>query len=188
MDQHPTGPESREISVNVNVNVPSPTAHQEVYTEGMGYGLWCASFFGFCGLHRFYMGKHGTGILWLLTLGLLGVGQLIDLFRMKSLIRDSNFRRGHIASPKTATHVSPGAVPDLAKALRKPADLRLELLKAASQNGGVITVTQGVMFSGKSFEEVEKCLHSMVDKGYVDVDNAPESGVVIYRFPELART
>ena len=39
MDQHPTGPESREISVNVNVNVPSPTAQQEVYTEGMGYGL-----------------------------------------------------------------------------------------------------------------------------------------------------
>jgi len=76
----------------------------------------------------------------------------------------------------------------VAKALRKPVDLRLELLKAASQNGGVITVTQGVMFSGKSFEEVESCLHAMVDKGYVDVDNAPSSGVVIYRFPELVRS
>ena len=25
----------------------------------------------------------------------------------------------------------------------------------------------------------------MADKGYVDVDNAPGSGVIVYRFPDL---
>lgn len=36
-------------------------------------------FFGVLGVHRFYVGKIGTGILQLVTLGGLGIWALIDL-------------------------------------------------------------------------------------------------------------
>lgn len=37
-------------------------------------------FVGFMGGHRFYAGKVGTGLLWLVTVGFLGVGWVIDIF------------------------------------------------------------------------------------------------------------
>lgn len=53
-----------------------------------GYGYihkkkWVAFFLclflGYFGIHRFYVGKAGTGILWLFSGGLFGLGWFIDL-------------------------------------------------------------------------------------------------------------
>ena len=48
-------------------------------TKGVAALLCILGFLSVAGVHRFYVGKIGTGILMLVTLGALGVWTLIDL-------------------------------------------------------------------------------------------------------------
>jgi len=54
----------------------------------VAYLLWF--FFGFLGVHKFYLGKMGWGILYLLTGGIFLIGWLIDLFTLPSQVRHAN--------------------------------------------------------------------------------------------------
>ena len=51
------------------------------------------TFVGFFGLHRFYLGKWGTGILYLLTGGLLLMGILYDLWTLNQQVSEVNHAR-----------------------------------------------------------------------------------------------
>ncbi|WP_188913309.1 TM2 domain-containing protein [Aureimonas endophytica] len=57
------------------------------------YLLWFFCLTGICGLHRFYLGRPWSGLLWLVTFGLLGIGQIVDLFLMPSMLREENRER-----------------------------------------------------------------------------------------------
>jgi TM2 domain-containing membrane protein YozV len=51
------------------------------------------TFLGFFGIHRFYMGKWVTGLLYLLTLGLFGLGILYDYWTLNNQISELNLRK-----------------------------------------------------------------------------------------------
>jgi TM2 domain-containing membrane protein YozV len=61
----------------------------KTHSRTIGYLLWI---FGFTGAHRFYFGKPVSGAIWFFTLGLLGVGWLIDLFLIPSMDRQADAR------------------------------------------------------------------------------------------------
>jgi TM2 domain-containing membrane protein YozV len=67
----------------------------DTHLKSVGYILWL---FGFTGSHRFYYGKPITGTIWFFTLGLLGIGWLIDLFLIPSMDRraDVKFQTGRV--------------------------------------------------------------------------------------------
>lgn len=67
---HPVGRPYRPINLN-------PDEPVSAYS-GLVALLLCF-FLGYLGIHRFYVGKIGTGILYLVTGGLFGIGWLIDL-------------------------------------------------------------------------------------------------------------
>lgn len=65
------------------------TTTADTHSKVIGYLLWL---FGFTGAHRFYYGRPLTGALWFFTLGLLGVGWLIDLLLIPWMDRQADRR------------------------------------------------------------------------------------------------
>ena len=76
----------RQNPVNVTNNYYQ--THNTTVSGNNKYGKKCSKwvafilclFFGFFGVHKFYERKIGMGILYIFTIGLCGIGWLIDIF------------------------------------------------------------------------------------------------------------
>lgn len=70
-------------NVNTNTNV---NKNYNGGRTGREKNKWVAFllclFLGYLGAHKFYEGKIGMGILYLLTMGLVGIGVLVDLIAL----------------------------------------------------------------------------------------------------------
>ena len=57
----------------------------------IAYILWLP--LGWLGLHRFYTGHTITGLIWMFSLGLVGIGWFVDLFMVPGLVDAANQRK-----------------------------------------------------------------------------------------------
>jgi len=48
------------------------------------------TFLGVFGVHRFYLGKWGTGLLYLLTFGCFGIGYVYDFLTLNGQVDEKN--------------------------------------------------------------------------------------------------
>ncbi|NER48256.1 MAG: TM2 domain-containing protein [Symploca sp. SIO1A3] len=167
---------------------------------GTTYFFWFACVFGFAGIHRIYNKKFFSGFLWMFTFGFLGIGQLIDLVLIPSMVDEHNIKLkqqlglSEVGAPLEQQAIATTVyepqqhnqvMTTAASSAPNREELMVQLLKAAHSRGGQISVTQAVLDTSASFAEVEATLKEMVNNGYVSVDNHPVSGVVVYQFVEL---
>ncbi len=159
----------------------------------LSYLLAALGFVGVSGVHRFYLGKPITGLLWFFTGGLFMIGTIYDLITMESQVREAN----RFALPPGQPALPPGAYPrygqqpgfvpqpDPNADLRNPeVDLELRVLKLARLRGGRLTAASTAAELNIPVAEADAKLTEIATAGHANVDVSDE-GAVLYDFPSL---
>lgn len=174
-------------------------------SKGITYLLCSLGFLGIGGIHRFYLGKYGTGILYLLTGGFFYIGTVIDLFRIPEMVENINLKwqLQHGASVNINIHgqtdqqisigrgvqsqpYHPAQKQTSRQKFQPPEDptktLETTILKLARKFQGKLTPVELAANSSLSLEEADKALEDIVRKGYADM-KVTDEGNILYEFP-----
>ncbi len=76
------------VQTIVQPHTAAYVAHQGTKDVVVAYLLWF--FVGWLGVHRFYLGHNGMGVLYLLTFAGFGIGWVIDALIMPQLVQQAN--------------------------------------------------------------------------------------------------
>lgn len=148
-----------------------------MYSVIVAYVLWFVSGFGALGFHRFYLGKIGTGIIYLCTGGLCGLGGLFDLFYIPTMVRETNLA---VRYRNVLTHET-----DVLSQTATKESIEKVILRSGKKNHGIITPGEVVIEGDMSLDEAKNYLEKLVAKGYAEM-RIRKSGVIVYVFPEFA--
>ncbi|MDR0557535.1 MAG: NINE protein [Treponema sp.] len=177
-----------------------------MYSVGIAYLLWLISGCGALGLHRFYLGKIPSGLLWMFTGGLCMVGSVYDFFTLGGQVRKANMERALLDSYRNGApldayeegrrlgsrfiHGAGGFVDGIFGA--KPSShgsgrvsgVEHAILKIAKQNHGILSPSDVALSAGISLDQAKKELDDMVSKGYVEM-RVRKTGGIAYAIPDM---
>jgi TM2 domain-containing membrane protein YozV len=159
-----------------------------MYSVGIADLLWFLG--GVFGLHRFYLGKIPSGILWACTGGGFVIGNIYDFFTLPSQVREANIRNalynnmvrpGNVGGPHgNWRYVNDGE----SRVVHGKESIERIILKLAKENKGVLTASEVALSANIPIEEAKKDLDALVNKGFAEL-RVRKSGTLVYTLPEM---
>lgn len=139
------------------------------------------------GIHRFYLGRRVTGVLYLVTWGFFGIGTVLDLLTLERMVDDENRRLLYPGSPPQ-NHALTGQTSELALPPPVAAGERLAaeqlVLRVAKLHNGAVTIELVAVETGLSLRQAKKELERLREQEYCTLDISSE-GAKLYVFSGL---
>ena len=156
--------------------------------SGTAYLLWALGLCGVCGIQRFYLGQPVPGVLYLLTFGVCGVGQFIDLFLIPGEVSTANLRaNGNNNQQNIVVHVGNNTSefgnertePRPKSKTLKPLTLSHRILEVCS-TPHPISLSQIIIATGEPIADIKKATEELAAQGLI-VQTISEEGVIMYK-------
>jgi hypothetical protein len=152
------------------------------------YLLWF--FLGWCSAHKFYLGKTGIGILYLLTGQLFGIGWIIDLFTLGSQVDNYNLLHGlragmgAIQNLQSSNQNNQNIVVNVAAPTGTTPEVKVSAEKqilALSKKSLSLSIKEIISQTTLDMEEAEEAVKKLVSKGMAK-EQVGSDGKLTYDF------
>jgi TM2 domain-containing membrane protein YozV len=149
----------------------------------ISYILWIFSFFGVAGLHRFYLGRPISGLIYLFTAGLLGIGTFVDAFLIPFMAVD-RAGQNEGAFRKPTGQENPGQQTGKGNIHTGAAEQTVianAIVKIASRHKGEVLPGDLAIEAGISLELAKQSLENCVQRGECRLERR-RTGAPVYYF------